>query len=140
MAVRKETSKAVEGFTETIKELTGLVRESYLNGVEFALSLWEENLKVLNTQIDQWLNLQRDYIKAKREYYERIPKELVPFWNGNSKAINDEINRLVAFQKNHIESVRSISDRLTKETLSLTKKNVEKAFSLFDDYLNLFRV
>jgi hypothetical protein len=86
MAATKETpKKIVEDLTEPVREITGLVKENYLNGVEFASSLWEENLKILNTQVDQWLNLQQDYIKAGGEYYEKFPKELVPFWNGNSK-------------------------------------------------------
>ncbi len=138
MAATKETLK-VRDLSETVRGITGLVKENYLNGVEFALSLWEENLKVLNTQVDHWLNVKKNYINSVRELYEKSPKEVVPFWNGNSKVINDEVDRLVVFQKDYTESVRSISDRFTKETLNLTKKNVEKALSLFDDYLNVFR-
>jgi gas vesicle protein len=139
MAVRKETQK-VKDFAETVKEVTGQVKENYLNGLEFTLSLWEENLKVLNAQVDQWLDLQQELIGAGREFYDRFPKEISPFSNGNSKTINGQINRLVAFQKDYVESVRKASDKLTKETLNLAEKNIEKAFSLVDDYISLFKV
>jgi hypothetical protein len=142
MAERKEESKPkVKDFTNAVREITGSVKENYLNGVEFALSLWEENLKVLNTQIDQLLSLQQDYIKAQREFYEKFPKEAPTPWSGYlQRAMNDEIDHLAAFQKDYFSSVRSVSDKFTKETLNLTQKNVEKAFSLFNNYLSFFSV
>src|SRR3989337_2608682 len=133
MAATKETQK-VKDFTETVKGMTGLVKENYINGVEFALSLWEENQKVLNAQVDQWLNLQQEFIKAGREFSDKFPKELATFSNGNS------VDRLVTLQKDHFDSVRKVSDKFTKEALNLAQKNVEKAFSLIDDYIGLFRV
>ncbi len=133
MAEIKETQK-VKDLSETVKGLTGLVKENYLNGVEFALSLWEENIKVLDAQVDQWLNLQQEFIKVAREFSDKLPKEVAIFSNG------DSVDRLVNFQKNHFESVRKVSDKFTKETFSLTRKNVEGAFSIIDEYLNLFRV
>ncbi|MGE5443088.1 MAG: hypothetical protein ACM3SR_00600 [Ignavibacteriales bacterium] len=138
MAATKETLK-VKDFAETVKGITGLVKENYLNGMKLALSFWEEGLKVLDTQVDQLLNLQQFYIKTGKELYEKFPKEVKTFWNGNLQAINDEIDLLTAFQKDCVSSVRSVSDKFRKETLNLSQKNVEKAFSLFDAYLNLFR-
>ena len=141
MVERKDTLKdalKVKDFSEVIKGVTGLVRENYQNGFEFAISLWEENLKVLNAQVDQWLNLQQEYTNTVRDLYEKLPKEAPAFWDG--KAINSEVNRLLAFQKEYLGLVRNVSDKLTKETLSLTKKNIEKTFSLFDDYINWAKV
>ena len=133
MAVTKETQK-VKDFTETVKGMTGLVKENYINGVEFALSLWEENQKVLNAQVDQWLNLQQEFIKAGREFSDKFPKELATFSNGNS------VDRFVTIQKEYVESARKVSDKFTKETHNIAQKNVEKGFSLIDDYIGLFRV
>ncbi|MBI2488001.1 MAG: hypothetical protein HYW01_13880 [Deltaproteobacteria bacterium] len=137
MAETKETFK-VKDLTETVKGLTGLVKENYLNGVELALSVWAENLKVLDNQVDQLFNFQQEYIKAGKEFQKKLPKEAGTFLDGNSKVI-DEFDRLVTFQKDYVKSVRSISDKFRKETVNLTQKNVEKAFSLVDDYLNLFK-
>ena len=141
MVERKDTLKdtlKVKDLSEAIKGVTGLVRENYQNSFEFALSLWEENLKVLNAQVDQWLNLQQDYTNTVREIYEKFPKEVGPLWDG--KVVNSEVNRLLAFQKGYLGLVRNTSDKLTKETLSLTKKNIEKTFSLLDDYINWAKV
>jgi len=133
MAELKEKLK-VKDFTDAVKELTGLVKENYLNGVEFALSLWTENQKIWDTQIDQWLNLQQEYINAGKEFYEKLPKDFTAFSKANSA------DRFIALQKEYVESVRRVSDKLARETLGLAQKNVEKAFSLVDGYLDLFRV
>ena len=133
MAATKETQK-VKDFTEAVKGITGLVKENYLNGVELALSLWEENQKVLNAQVDQWLNLQQEFIKVGRELYDKLPKEVAIFSKG------DSVDRFVTIQKEYVESARKVSDKFTKETHNLAQKNVEKGFSLIDDYIGLFRV
>lgn len=136
---RQETLK-VKDFADMVKGITGLVRENYLNGFELALSLWGENLRILNTQIEQWQNLQQDYINAVKEFYERFPKEWATLWEENSKAINRQFDHFVAFQKNYVDLIRDIPDRFTRETLNLTQKNTETALSIFNDYFNLFRV
>lgn len=138
MAATKETLK-VKDFAETVKGITGLVKENYLNGAKFTLSFWEESLKLLHTQVDQLLNLQQSHIKTGKELYEKFPEEVKTFWNGNLQTINDEIDHLTAFQKGYVSSVRNVSDKFRKETLSLSQKNVEKALSVFHAYLNLFR-
>jgi len=139
MAATQGTLK-VKDLTETVRGITGLVKEGYVSGIGVALSLWEENLKILNAQVEQLLNLHQDYIKAGREFYGKFPKEGAAPWNGNlQKTVNEGIDRFAAYQKDYVSSVRSVSDKFTMETLKLTQKNVEKAFSLFDDYLNLFR-
>lgn len=132
MAETKEAFK-VKDFTDTVKGITGLVKENYLNGVDLYFSLWAENMKVLDSQLDQWLNVQQEYIKAGKEAYEKLPKEFVAY----SKA--DSAERFLALQKDYVATVKKVSDKFTKDTLNLAHKNTEKAFSLFDDYLNLFR-
>lgn len=141
MAEKKVNGTTTVGdFTEAVKEINGLVRENYLNGVEFALSLWEENQKVLNAQMDKWLKFEKDYADSTKEVYERLPKEMTGFWNGRTETFNREVDRYVAFQKEYFSSVRSLSDKFTKDTVSLTQKNVERAFAFFDEYLGKFRV
>jgi hypothetical protein len=131
-----EKKKApVEDFTDGVKETTGFVRENYINSFKLPLSLWEENLKFLNTQVEQWLNFQQDYISAVIEFYDKFPG-----WNGNSKNTDSYFKYPLGLQKNYIDSVRSTLDRFTKENLNLIQKNIEKASSIFDSYLNLFRV
>lgn len=138
MAEKKAVEK-VEDFTDVVKGLTGLVGENYLNGFEFTLSLWEENMKLLNAQLDKWVKAEKDYTDSAREVYEKFPREVASFWNGNAKVINQEIDRYVTLQKEYVDSVRSLSDRVAKDSLNFTQKNVERTFAFFDGYLRLFR-
>jgi hypothetical protein len=139
MVEKRETQRPKEA-RNPAKELSGLVKESYLSGFEFAVSLWEENVRSLNAQVDYLINAEKDYAKSLKEFYGNLPKEVNPFGNGNSKALDDGVDRVVSFQKEYVNAVKSMSDKLTRETRDLTHKNVEKAFSLLDDYLNSFRV
>jgi|SRR5919109_185934 hypothetical protein len=109
---------------------------SYPNGFEFALSLWEESIKILNTQLNGWLALGQNYTNTVREFYENLPKATTP--RRDSKIINSQFDRLVAFQRSYIDLVRGFSDKFMKETINLSQKNTEKAFSFFDSYFNLF--
>lgn len=107
----------------------------YSNGFEFALSLWKENLKVLNVQLNEWLNLGQNYTNAVREFYEDLPKATTP-WR-DSKVIKGQFDRFVAFQRNYIGMVRDFSDKFMKETINLSQRNAEKAFSFLDSYFSL---
>lgn len=136
----KETKKEIRGYTEgyadTVRGLTELMRENYLSCFQLSLSLWEGNLKVVNSQVDQWLNLQQNYIDSVRELYEKLPTS----FNGNSKSMNDQIDRFVTFQRDYVNLSRGVSDKFAKGSLSLAQRNIEKAFSVFDNYLSLFRL
>ena len=130
-----EKKKAlVEDFTDGVKETTGFVRENYIKSFKLPISLWEEILRFLNTQVEQWLSFQQDYISAVIEFYDKFPG-----WNGNSKNTDSYFKYPLALQKSYIDSVRSTLDDFTKQNLDLIQKNIEKASSLFESYLNLFR-
>jgi|SRR6266852_4204217 len=129
-------SKVAKDFTEVVvDETTGFVRENYIKSFKLPISLWEDNLKFLNTQIEQWLSFQQDYINSVTEFYGKVPR-----WNGNSKNPDNYFKYPLALQKSYIDSVRATLDSFTKQNLELIQKNIEKASSLFDSYLNLFRV
>jgi hypothetical protein len=69
--------------------LTGLVKENYLMGFQLGLSLWKENLKVINNQIEQWVAVQESYATQIRELFARFPAEAVNFWDGNPRFVNN---------------------------------------------------
>jgi uncharacterized protein YnzC (UPF0291/DUF896 family) len=132
----KKKAPKVEDSTDTeVEETTGFVRENYIKSFKLPISLWEENLKFLNTQIEQWLSFQQDYINSVTEFYGKFPG-----WNGNSKNTDSYFKYPLALQKNYIDSVRATLDSFTKQNLELIQKNIEKGSSLFDSYFNLFRV
>jgi hypothetical protein len=138
MVERKEKEEVrVADFNEVFKGLSGLVKENYLSNLKIALSLWEENMKFANAQIDQFLATQREYaeqVKAATEKF--FPKEVVSFWNNSySKVLDGSFDRVAEVQKEYINLARSASERFTKESINLTQKTVEKAFSVFEEYL-----
>jgi cyclopropane fatty-acyl-phospholipid synthase-like methyltransferase len=116
-------------------ETAEFIRENYIKSFRLPISLWEENLKFLNTQIEQWLSFQQDYINGVQEFYEKFPG-----WNGNSKNTDSYFKYPLALQKGYLDSIRSTLDDFTKKNLNLIQKNIEQASSLFDSYFNLFRV
>jgi len=132
----KKGAPKVEDFTDLlVEETAGFVRENYIKSFRLPISLWEENLKFLNTQIEQWLSFQQDYISAVIEFYDKFPG-----WNGNSKGTDSYLKYPLALQKSYIDSVRGTLDGFTKKNLNLIQEIVEKASSLYDSYFNLFRV
>jgi hypothetical protein len=130
----KRTLQVVDDFTDEVEQTTGFVRENYIKTFKLPISLWEENLKFLNTQIEQWLNFQQDYINSVREFYDDFPG-----WHGNSKNTDSYFKYPLALQKGYLESVRNTLDGFTNKNLDQIQKNIEKASSLFDSYFNLFR-
>jgi hypothetical protein len=136
MTIKIRASKVAKDFTEVVvDETTGFVRGNYIRSFKLPISLWENNLRFLNTQIEQWLSFQQDYINAVREFYDKSPG-----WNGNSKNTDSYFKYPLALEKNYIDSVRRTLDGFTKKNLDVIHKNIEKASSLFDSYFDLFRV
>ncbi|MGE5443641.1 MAG: hypothetical protein ACM3SR_03455, partial [Ignavibacteriales bacterium] len=89
--------KVAKDFTEeVVYETTGFVRENYIKSFKLPISLWENNLKFLNTQIEQWLSFQEDYNNAVTEFYDKYPN-----WNGNSKNTGSFFKYPLALQKSY---------------------------------------
>ena len=128
-----QTPKVTKDFA--VDETAEFVRENYINSFKLPIVLWEENLKFLNAQMEQWLSFQQDYIDAIRQFYDTFPGR-----NGNLEETDSYFKYPLALQKSYIDSVRSTLDSFTKNNLDLIQKNLEKASSLFDSYFNLFRV
>jgi hypothetical protein len=55
MSNKRGALKVVEDFTDdedfVVEETTGFVRENYIKSFKLPISLWEDNLKFLNTQM-----------------------------------------------------------------------------------------
>ncbi len=134
-AVSTAMSKTKEAPDFVVDETTEFVRENYIESFKLPISLWEENLRFLNTQIDQWLSFQQDYIDAVIESYGKFPG-----LKGNLKETGNYFKYPLALQKSYIDSVRSNLDSFAKKNLDLIQNNIQQASSLFDSYLDLFRV
>jgi hypothetical protein len=135
MSNKIEAPRVVEDFTDVVEQTTGFVRENYIRSFKLPISLWESNLRFLNTQIEQWINFQQDYNKAVMEFCDKFPGS-----NANSENTDSYFNYPLALQKSYLDSVRGTLDGFTKTNLDLIHKNIEKASSLFDSYFDLFSV
>jgi hypothetical protein len=135
MSNKIEAPRVVEDFTDVVEQTTGFVRENYIRSFKLPISLWESNLRFLNTQIEQWINFQQDYNKAVMEFCDKFPGS-----NANSENTDSCFKYPLALQKSYLDSVRGTLDGFTKTNLDLIHKNIEKASSLFDSYFDLFRV
>jgi hypothetical protein len=135
MSNKIEAPRVVEDFTDVVEQTTGFVRENYIRSFKLPISLWESNLRFLNTQIEQWINFQQDYNKAVMEFCDKFPGS-----NANSENTDSYFKYPLALQKSYLDSVRGTLDGFTKTNLDLIHKNIEKASSLFDSYFDLFSV
>ncbi len=75
MAELKREGLKVRDITDVAKETIGLIKENYLAWLKLAISLWEENLKVLGNQSDKWFVLEGGCINLLRDLSEKFPRE-----------------------------------------------------------------
>ncbi|MGH7808553.1 MAG: hypothetical protein ACRENT_10730 [Thermodesulfobacteriota bacterium] len=122
--VKREALKVGDS-TDAIKAATGSVKENYLVGFELTISLWEENLKLLSSQLDKWLNLQRDYINHIRNISEKFLNEGMR-WSEDLKPLHAQTDWFTSLQRNYIRSTQNSSDKLAKDLLALSRKNIDR--------------
>lgn len=139
MAVGKQAYD-VKDFTEPVKELSKLVKETYLNTLDFSLSVAEENKKVFNKQLDYAIEAEKDYFDSVKEFYGSIPKQNYPFTKVDTGAFDDGLAKVLEFQKNLADSLKGISGNAAAESHDMVKKNVIKAFTMFDEALDSFKI
>ncbi|MEW6143903.1 MAG: hypothetical protein AB1598_02685 [Thermodesulfobacteriota bacterium] len=130
----------VKDFTEPVKELSKLVKETYLNTLDFSLSVAEENKKVLNKQLDYVIEAEKEYFSTMKEFYGTLPKQDYPFTKIDTSAFEDGIEKVFEFQKNLVDSFKGISGNVAAESHDFAKKNVIKAFTMFDEALDTIKV
>ena len=138
----KKSASKVKEFSEPVKEFSGLVKENYLNSLDFTLSLFEQNLKALSTQAEHMFGLEKEFISNVSGFYKDFPKEL-PFvkdlpYDGKVKKVSEQLDRYLIYRKEQIETVKSMTEKFTKDARTMAQENVERAFSIFGEYFNLF--
>lgn len=144
----KKAASKVKDITEPVKEFSGLVKENYLNGLDFSFSLFEQNFKAFTAQADQLLSLEKEFIANVGEFYKDFPKELpftkdLPFakdlpYDGSVKKVTEQLDRYISYRKEQLQTVKATTEKFTKEARTAAHENVEKAFSIFGEYFNLF--
>ena len=132
MAEKKKEVK-VEDFSEFFKGVSGLVKESYLSSFSVALSLWEENQRFVNSQVEQIFTIQREYAEQLKSTVEKYSKD-TPGFN-----LNGNLERITNAQREYISILKSVSDKAANDWVNLTQKATERAFSVFEENLRLFK-
>ena len=137
--VKEATEAAVKEVPENIKEFSGIVKENYLNGLEYTFSLWEQNFKAINSHVAQVLDMEKEFVTNVNEYYKDLPSEL-PFSGAKKVDIADQFDKYIDFRKEQAETVKSVTEKFAKDARTQAEANVEKAFQIFGDYLNMIKV
>ena len=138
----KKAASKVKELTEPVKEFSGLVKENYLNGLDFTFSLFEQNMKVLGAQADHMFDLEKEFVTNLSGFYKDFPKDL-PFakdlpYNGGVKKVSEQLERYIAYRKEQMQTVKTMSEKFTKDARTMAEENVEKAFSLLGEYFSHF--
>ncbi len=137
-ATAKAAQKTKE-FTEPVKEFSGIVKENYLNGLEYTFSLWEQNLNAINAHVTQILDMEKEFVNNVNGYYKDFPKDL-PFANGKTVDISDQFDKYIEFRREQAQAAKNVTEKITKDARTQAEANVEKAFSFIGDYLNLIKM
>ena len=139
MAAKKKVFDAEE-ITSSVKEFSKLMKETYLNTLDFSLSVAEENKKVFNGQLDYLIGAEKEYVKSVKDFYADASGKETPFGKIDTKAFEDGVDKLIEYQKNAFDSVKGVSDNVTTESYVIAKKNLEKGFDLFDEAIDSIKV
>ena len=120
-------------------ELAGLMKENYMTGIGLSLSMYNENARLLQRQMESWFALQHDYADLMKEFLRKFPGEGMGLQEGSLKSpFAAQIDWYISLQSSYYEFLRNALDKFPKETVSMGQKNIESAFSVFDNFLNLF--
>jgi hypothetical protein len=130
----------VKDFTEPVKELSRLVKETYLNTIEFSHSVTEENKKMFQKQLDYALEAEKEYVNSVKDLFDKLPKEEMPFAKIDGKAFDDGWVKALEYSKHVVDSLKNMSDNMTASSHDMAKKNVIKAFSIFDEALDSLKI
>lgn len=130
----------VKDFTEPVKEFTKLVKETYLNTIDFSHSISEENKKMFQKQLDYALDAEKEYVSTVKDLFDKLPKEEMPFVKMDVRAFDDGWIKALEYSKHVIDSLKTMSDNMTDGSHDMAKKNVVKAFSIFDEALDSLKI
>lgn len=130
----------VKDFTEPVKELSKLVKETYLNTLDFSLSVAEENKNAMDKQIDYVIDAEKEYFNSVKEFYGTLPAAEYPFGKVDARAFEEGLAKVFEFQKNLVDSFKGISGSVTADSHDFAKKNVIKAFTMFDEAIDTIKV
>jgi hypothetical protein len=119
MSKAREAEDTVREYTEDSvdisRELTRQVRNSYLMSLKLGLSLWENNLKMMNNFIGQWLSV-------KQGLHTSVTDMFHP--NGDLRLGGSLIERTFSLQREFIDKIRDVSESGMEQAERQLKENL----------------
>ena len=115
---------------EALREISGIVKENYLIGLDAAHSLIEENKRFVDSQLEHLNKIQKEYAEQVKSAIGSMPGEYAG-WD-----IGGGLNLLLELQNSCFAAVKKTSDNYTKEFLDLNQKSAERAFSAMDRFVS----
>ena len=116
----REAEGTVRDYTEDSidisRELTRQVRDSYLTSFKLGLSLWENNLKMVNDVIGQWMSVGHELYTSLTDLY--VPK------NGDPDVGRSLIEKTFSVHREYIDRMRDISERAVQHAEGELKENL----------------
>ncbi|HEX3034381.1 MAG TPA: hypothetical protein VHT73_04500 [Thermodesulfobacteriota bacterium] len=116
----REAEDTVREYTEDSleisRELTRQVRDSYLTSFKLGLSLWENNLKMFNDVIGQWMSV-------RHELYTSLTDMFIPN-NGDSDFGRSLIEKTFSVHREYIDKLRDLSEREAQQAERELKENL----------------
>jgi hypothetical protein len=116
----REAEGTVREYTEDSldisRELTRQVRDSYLTSLKLGLSLWENNLKVVNDIVGQWMSVRQELYTSLTDMF--IPK------NGDPDFGRSLIEKTFSVHREYIDRLRDLSERATQQVERELKENL----------------
>lgn len=122
------------------QELSKFYRESLIDGVDIASSIWDENSKAIEKQMTWWTTIDKDCTKALDELCGKIGDKMRnynPWWDGNLKKVYKSWTQYSDTGKGYFNHLKTLSDILAKEQFRMARNNTELGYSILDKYLNL---
>ncbi|MCC6713050.1 MAG: hypothetical protein IT344_06785 [Candidatus Dadabacteria bacterium] len=115
---------------EALKEISGIVKENYLIGLDAAHSLIEENKRLVDSQLEHLNRIQKEYAEQVKSAIGSMPGEYA-VWD-----IGGGLDLLLEFQNRCFAAAKKTSDNYTKEFLDLNQKSAERVFSAVDRFVS----
>lgn len=137
MAEVKGKTPGVSNITRLIEELGRMGIENYMKGLEFLMSIWEDNLNLFNKQVDLLISVQEDYTQVIKDLYNRLTPQHLS--GQDPKGITTQIEHMFVIRRDYINEMRNTFNRVFKNVIGLNQKDLEKFIFLFEKYLNLLR-
>jgi hypothetical protein len=91
-------------------------------------------------QLDYALEAEKEYVNSVKDLFDKLPKEEMPFAKIDGKAFDDGWVKALEYSKHVVDSLKNMSDNMTASSHDMAKKNVIKAFSIFDEALDSLKI